>query len=102
MPSLMPNAGTPVSCDNIQCSDPTPVCEPTVQGTRAVCGWFGLCASSTDCAEGFECLDLWGDGRQECVQMGGSCGDSSVCAPRTVCASPRSDEAPACVGGAGI
>lgn len=102
MPSLMPDMGTPVSCDNAQCSDPTPVCQSTVQGTRAQCGKFGLCASSTDCAEGFECLDLWGDGRQECVRIGGSCGDSSVCALRTVCASPRTGDAPACVGEAAM
>lgn len=102
MPSLMPDMGTPVSCDNAQCSDPTPVCQSTVQGTRAQCGQFGLCASSDDCAEGFDCLDLWGDGRNECVLRGGSCVDSRECALQNVCASPRSDEAPTCIGEAGM
>lgn len=105
MPSLTPNEPDAVSCDNSQCSDPlAPVCEPTVQGTRAVCGKIGPCAAASNCADGFECRDLWGDGRPECVVPGGSCVDSSSCPERTVCASSRVDDAPsdapACVTGA--
>jgi hypothetical protein len=101
MPSLMPNLSEPVSCDNSQCTDPmAPICEPTVQGTRAVCGAFGPCASASDCKEGFECRDLWGDGRPECVLPGGSCSDSRQCPPRTVCATPRPASPPACIAGA--
>lgn len=103
MPSLMPNAPNPVSCDNAQCLESdAPVCESSVQGTSAACGQFGLCASSTDCIDGFECRDLWGDGRQECVVQAGSCVDSSECAPRTVCGSPRLGGPPACVAGAAM
>jgi hypothetical protein len=101
MPSLMPNAPVPVSCDNTQCTDDAaPVCEATVDGTGAVCGRFGLCASPSDCADGFECRDLWGDGRTECVLAGGSCVDSRDCPPRNVCGSPRAGGPPTCVGGA--
>jgi len=103
MPSLMPNAPNPLSCDKTQCSDATsPVCETNVAGTGAVCGRFGLCASIDDCALGFECRDLWGDGRAECVLPAGSCVDSSECMPGQVCASSRAGEPPACLGGAGI
>lgn len=103
MPSLMPNASEPVSCGNTQCPEAaTPVCETTVEGTGAVCGRFGPCNSPTDCAAGFECRDLWGDSRSECVLPGGSCVDSSECAIRTVCASPRTDGPPICVGGTAI
>jgi len=102
MPSRMPLSSNPVSCDNAQCPDPSaPVCEPSAQGTSAVCGQFGLCAFETDCAAGFECRDLWGDGRKECALPSppGSCVDSSECPARSICASPRpSGSPPACVG----
>ena len=107
MPSLFPNAPTPVSCDNTQCIDEAaPVCEAVVEGTVALCGQFGLCASVDDCdpdpATGFQCRDLWGDGRAECVMPGGSCVDSSECNIRNVCASPRTGGPPTCVGGAAM
>jgi hypothetical protein len=100
----MPDTPNPVPCDNMDCPDKenAPVCESNVQGTAAVCGEFGLCASSDDCAMGFECRDLWGDGRKECVLPGGSCVGSSVCAPREVCASPRSGAPPRCIGDSAI
>jgi len=103
MPSLMPNAPTPESCDKTQCTDDAaPVCEATVQGTRAVCGLFGPCVSAADCADGFECRDLWGDGRMECVLPPGSCVDSSDCAPGQVCGSPRAGGPPSCATGAAM
>ena len=103
MPSLMPNVADPVPCDSVMCmSDDAPVCETSVEGTLAVCGEFGLCAFPDDCAMGFDCQDLWGDGRKECVLPTGSCLDSSECAPRQVCASPRSGRPPECVAGAAM
>lgn len=100
MPSLMPNAPDAVSCDNTQCpEEAAPVCQTAPAGTRAVCGEFGLCTSVDDCVDGFECRDLWGDDRAECVRPAGSCVDSSECDPRNVCASPRPSAPPACVGG---
>jgi hypothetical protein len=104
MPSRMPNTPTPVSCDNTQCLDDeaAPVCESVVAGTVAVCGRFGLCASVDDCVTDFQCRDLWGDGRAECVMPGGSCVDSSECSIRNVCASPRAGEPPTCLGGAAM
>lgn len=101
MPSLMPNTPDAVSCDKTQCTEEAaPVCESAVEGTGADCGQFGLCASVDDCVDGFECLDLWGDGRAECVLSSGSCVDSSECGTRNVCASPRPGGPPACVSGA--
>ena len=101
MPSLTPTAPDPISCDNTQCpDDAAPVCESSVEGTVAVCGRFGPCASIDDCPTGFQCRDLWGDGRQECALPPITCLDSSDCSPRTVCASPRTGGAPTCVGGA--
>jgi hypothetical protein len=98
-----PNQPSPVSCDNSQCpSDVSPVCELTEEGTQAVCGQFGLCSAAAACAEGFECRDLWGDARSECVLPGGSCVDSSECPPREVCASPRIWGPPSCAGGAAM
>lgn len=94
-----PETGPTVSCDNSQCTSPTfPVCELTDDATRAVCGRFGLCDSEGDCAAGFDCADLWGDGRAECVLRGGSCTDSRDCDERQLCASPRSGDPPTCVG----
>jgi hypothetical protein len=100
MPSLAPNEPDPQSCDTLQCPDaPSPVCETAPEGNLAVCGRFGPCSAAVQCAPGFACRDLWGDGRQECVAGAGSCVDSSACDSRTVCASPRSGGAPTCIGG---
>jgi len=99
MPSLVPLGPDPVSCENSECADVlAPVCEPTIQGTSAVCGQFGPRLAFGDCAQNFECRDLWGDGRTQCVLSGGSCVDSSECAPRSVCGSPRPSGPPACIG----
>jgi len=101
MPSLTPNTPGAVSCDATQCLDPeAPVCETSVDGAGATCGRFGLCASAIDCAEGFQCRDLWGDGRAECVEGDGTCMDSSVCAPGQVCGTSRLGGPPTCIGGA--
>lgn len=103
MPSLMPNTPDAVSCDKTQCTeDVAPVCESEVQGTGASCGRFGPCLTADDCVLGFECRDLWGDGRAECVLSVGSCVDSSECGTRNVCASPRPSGPPACVAGAAM
>lgn len=103
MPSLMPNAPDPVSCDNLECTlDQARVCETSVEGLSAVCGQFGLCASMDDCVVGFECQDLWGDGRKECVRLVGSCVDSRDCAPQQVCATPRTNVPPLCIAGAAM
>ena len=103
MPSLMPNASDPVSCNKLQCLEADArVCESSVEGTVAVCGRFGPCASIDDCVPGFDCQDLWGDGRKECVLPGGSCVDSSVCAPREVCATPRTGTPPECTAGSAM
>ncbi|MBT8482812.1 MAG: hypothetical protein HKP36_14615 [Myxococcales bacterium] len=101
MPSLMPNAPDPVSCDLLQCAEVTaPVCESSIEGTVATCGQFGPCDQPENCATGFTCVDLWGDGRKECVLPGGFCADSRDCAFRQVCGSPRTGTAPTCVSGA--
>lgn len=98
MPSLTPNAPDAVSCDPTQCGDSAaPVCETTPEGTAAECGPFGLCRSTDQCPDGFECRDLWGDGRSECVSGPGSCVDSRECSPRSLCASPRSGGEPRCI-----
>lgn len=100
MPSLMPTVPNPIACDVTQCVEPTtPVCETSVEGVAAVCGRFGSCGASIQCAAGFECRDLWGDERQECVLPGGSCVDSRECGLRAVCGSARSGAPPACIGG---
>ena len=103
MPSLVPNEPNAVSCDKSQCPlDSARVCETSVEGLTAVCGQFGLCASSADCVDGFECRDLWGDGRKECVLPDESCVDSRDCAPRQVCGSPRTYAPPRCIAGAAM
>ena len=100
MPALMPNEPNATSCANDACMEPSaPVCETSEDGTTASCGRFGLCSSPVQCAPDFQCRDLWGDGRRECVAGEGSCVDSSACALREVCASPRSGAAPMCIGG---
>jgi hypothetical protein len=101
-PSLMPNEPNPVSCDISMCGGIAPVCESSVEGTLAVCGEFGPCKAPGECPMGFDCQDLWGDGRKECVLPSGSCVDSSECAPRQVCATPRTDGPPQCNAGAAM
>lgn len=101
MPSLTPNTPGAASCDLTQCSSAAaPVCQTSQEGTAAFCGQYGLCSSPVQCVSGFECRDLWGDGRAECVDGPGSCVDSRSCAPRSLCASPRGGGAPRCIGAA--
>ncbi len=103
MPSLTPNEPGAVSCDVTQCAEAAaPVCEISQDGLVAECGRFGACSAPVQCASGFQCRDLWGDGRSECVAGPGSCVDSSECALREVCASPRVGGAPTCIGGSSI
>ncbi len=103
VPSLMPIAPNPVPCDVLQCIEPeAPVCESTPQGGAAVCGRFGTCSSDVQCPLDLVCRDLWGDGRRECIEPGGSCVDSSECGPRMVCGTPRAGGPPSCQGGLGI
>jgi hypothetical protein len=98
MPSRTPNAPDTAPCNVDQCADDAaPVCETTPEGTTAVCGAYGLCSTTDQCAAGFECRDLFGDGRAECVSGPGSCVDSRACDPPALCATPRSGGEPRCI-----
>jgi hypothetical protein len=90
------------ACLNSSCGGPTPVCEASQDlGILASCGQYGLCQSASDCADStFECLELWQDGRKECVKKDGSCDHISDCLVNQVCASARTGGAPACQAGA--
>ncbi|MFW5876156.1 MAG: hypothetical protein ACOCXM_05425 [Myxococcota bacterium] len=61
------------------------------------CMKHGPCASEADCASGFTCTDLWGDGLDECVPTGGSCTSVSSCSGSGICGSPTSEAEPDCV-----
>ncbi|MBW2381893.1 MAG: hypothetical protein JRG70_20590 [Deltaproteobacteria bacterium] len=78
---------------------PAPVCEAAGPGSWTACGQYGLCLADADCAAGFSCLELWPDGRKECVPSGGSCSSFSDCPVQQVCASPRLGGAPSCQAG---
>ncbi len=75
------------------------VCETGAVGSAATCGDYGLCRVDGDCADGFECVALWQDGRSECVPLGGSCDRASDCGPQQVCAASRSGNPPSCQAG---
>ena len=74
----------------------TPVCEVAGPGSTTQCGQYGLCRDDMGCAAGFSCLELWPDGRKECVRSGGSCSSFTDCPIRQVCAAPREEGVPAC------
>lgn len=94
-----PNQSTPTSCVNSACTEPSaPVCEMAGISTTTICGQYGLC-NNGGCADGFECVALWPDGRTECVPTGGSCSSYRDCPIRQVCASPREGGPPACQSG---
>ena len=94
-----PNAASPTACVNSECLDPErPVCEVSDDMRSAVCGRYGLCLTGDDCAEGFDCVLSWPDGRGECVP-GGDCTSVTDCPERQVCASPRAGGAAACQAG---
>ncbi|MGB8328800.1 MAG: hypothetical protein WCE62_01635 [Polyangiales bacterium] len=89
------------ACVNSACTSASaPVCEASSVGSITACGQYGLCLTNADCAGGFQCVDLWPDGRKECVPSGGCCDHISDCPERQVCASPRSGGAPSCQAGA--
>lgn len=64
------------------------------------CGDYGPCPAD-GCASGFECLDLWGDGRPECVPPSGACARTADCPARQVCAPPMAPGPPTCQGSFG-
>ncbi len=95
-----PNAPSSVACINSACADAAaPVCEVAGVSSSTECGQYGLCQTSGDCVNGFDCVGLWPDGRKECVPTGGSCSNVSDCPIQQVCASPRDGGAPACQAG---
>ena len=90
---------SPGACDsNTECPVAGEVCgsAPVLVST---CGSYGYCAGAADCASGYECLDLWGDGKSHCVRTGGACSAASPCAPGAICAPPSATAPPACVTG---
>ena len=95
-----PNQASPTACVNSDCTDASaPVCETAATGSATQCGQYGLCLGDADCAAGFSCLELWPDGRKECVPSGGSCSSFSDCPIQQVCAAPREGGAPSCQAG---
>lgn len=99
-PALNPNEYPPEACLNQDCGGASPVCEFSSIGSSASCGQYGLCRPGmNDCADGFECVALWPDGRSECVPPGGSCSDTTQCPARQVCASARDGGPPSCQAG---
>ena len=86
-------------CLNDVSCGPQAVCEPGATGTNSSCGDFGLCLGDGDCGDGFECVDLWQDGRSECVPEGGSCDQITDCPLQEVCAASRSGNPPSCQSG---
>jgi hypothetical protein len=95
-----PNQPSPSACVNSDCTDASaPVCEAAGAGSVTQCGQYGLCLDDTDCAGGFSCLELWPDGRKECVPSGGSCSSFSDCPIQQTCAAPREGGAPSCQAG---
>lgn len=95
-----PNQSSPSACVNSDCTDAAaPVCETAGAGSTTQCGQYGLCLDDTGCAAGFSCLELWPDGRKECVRSGGSCSSFTDCPIRQVCAAPREEGVPACQAG---
>ena len=97
--STNPNVSAP-ACVNATCTDAAaPVCEVSGVLSVTACGQYGLCRDDNDCADGFQCVGLWLDGRKECVPTGGSCSHITDCPPRQVCASPRTGGSVSCQAG---
>ncbi len=94
-------SGTP--CVNASCGGVLPVCEAAGVGSIATCGEYGLCRTDADCADAsFECLELWSDGRKECVKQGSTCSSSRDCPLNQVCAAPRTGGPASCQAGTGL
>ena len=95
-----PNQSSPTACVNSDCADAAaPVCETAAVGSATQCGQYGLCLDDAGCAAGFDCLELWPDGRKECVPSGGSCSSFTDCPIQQTCAAPREGGAPNCQAG---
>jgi hypothetical protein len=88
---------TGLACVNAECGGS--VCETGAVGSAASCASYGLCRFDNECDVGFECLDLWQDGRKECVPINGACDRVRVCPLPQICAAPRNGGAPSCQSG---
>lgn len=87
----------PMCQNNIDCPVIGEVCGIHPEFVDAMCGNYGPCTSAGDCATGFVCTDLWGDGINECVPSGGSCTRTSDCTAPAICASPLAGGPPSCI-----
>jgi hypothetical protein len=87
----------PMCQNNLDCPVIGEVCGVHPEFVDAFCGNYGPCTSAADCASGFICTDLWGDGINECVPSGGSCARTSDCTAPAICASPLAGGPPSCI-----
>lgn len=78
-------AGGPACQNNADCPVIGEVCGVHPIRVDALCGRLGPCADDMDCASGYTCADLWGDGVRECVPGGGSCARTTDCTAPAVC-----------------
>lgn len=78
-------SGGPMCQNNDDCPVIGEVCGVHPIYVNARCGPLGPCLSDDDCASGYRCADLWGDGIRECVPPGGSCTRTADCTPPGVC-----------------
>lgn len=72
-------------------------CEFRVIEFVAACGTHGTCRDESQCPTGASCIDLWGDGVQECVEPGGRCARTADCPGRGLCATPLGGGPPTCL-----
>jgi hypothetical protein len=82
---------------NADCPAAGEVCGVDPERVDGFCRAFGPCASDADCASGYACLDLWGDGVRECAPTGGSCATTADCPSPAICASPAEGGPPRCI-----
>ncbi len=88
--------GRGVCTSNSMCTVAGEVCG-TSSRLAASCEAYGYCRTGADCASGYSCVDLWGDGLTHCVRDGGSCARSSDCPTGAVCAPPTDADSPRCI-----
>lgn len=90
------------ACDtNDDCGAAGEVCGYDPVAKALACQAHGPCASAEDCADGFGCVDVWGDGVRECVPSGGECERSASCPTGALCGAPSSGGGAMCTDSAG-
>lgn len=78
----------PGMCDDNTDCPARSTCQTEPIALVASCGRYGPCRNDGDCAADEYCVDIWGDGVRECIDIGSDCERITDCPTGSICGTP--------------